>query len=238
MAGLVPASTYTIADQQRMARAARYFAWQGRLAAPYLTPRVLEVGCGLGNFTGTLLGRQCVVAIDADPACIARLRERYPNQPNLHAFACDAGSPKFTALARFCPDSCVCFNVLEHIAGDRAALEAMAAVLVPGAPIVLLAPAFPALYGPIDRRLGHHRRYTRTSLQSLARAAGLHVEKLHYVNAPGMFAWWINGRVLGRETQSERQIALFDRCVPLLARLEFLRPPPFGLSLFAVLRTP
>lgn len=238
MAGPVPASTYTIADQERMTRAANYFAWQSRLAAPHLTERVLEVGCGIGNFTRMLLDRECVVAVDVDPACIARMCERYSNRPNLHASVCDAGSPEFAALARFHLDSCVCLNVLEHLADDSAALQAMAAVLTPAASIVLLVPAFPALYGLIDRQLGHYRRYTRASLAALARAAGLRVDTLHYINAPGMFAWWINARVFRREAQSQCQIALFDRCVPMLSRLERCLHPPFGLSLFAALRKP
>ena len=46
-----------------MAQAANYFAWQGRLVAPGLGQRVIEVGCGIGNFTGMLLGRETVLAL-------------------------------------------------------------------------------------------------------------------------------------------------------------------------------
>ena len=74
------------------------------------------------------------------------------------------GSAAFRDLARFRPDSVVCLNVLEHIADDRAALGAMSEIVVPGGVIVLLVPAFDALYGPIDRNLGHYRRYRRRSL--------------------------------------------------------------------------
>jgi len=221
-----------------MTRAVRYFAWQGRLAAPELGRRVIEVGCGLGNFTGMLLDREAVIAVDVEPACIARLRERYPDRPNLHTWVGGPMSEAFADLARFQADSCVCFNVLEHIENDCQALRAMASVLAGGA-IVLLVPAFRSLYGPIDRNLGHHRRYSRRSLTSLAQAAGLAVRKLHYLNAPGFFAWWMNARVLRREAQSERQIELFDRyVVPWLSRLESLARPPFGQSLFAVLCKP
>jgi len=222
-----------------MARAANYFAWQSRLVSPELGQRVVEVGCGLGNFTGMLLDREAVIALDVEPACIALLRERYPNQPNLHAFVCDPLRDDFADLARLRPDSCVCLNVLEHIGDHRHALRAMASLLVPGGNVVLLVPAFQALYGPIDRNLGHHRRYSRRSLTRLAQAAGLEIRKLHYVNAIGFFAWWINSHVFRREAQSPRQIEIFDRCVvPWISRLEGLARPPFGQSLFAVLRKP
>lgn len=222
-----------------MARATNYFAWQHRLVAPELGQRVIEVGCGIGNFTGMLLDRETVVAADVDPACIERLQQRYSNRTNLHAFLCEPSSGAFGDLARFHPDSCVCLNVLEHIEDDGRALEAMASVLVPGGAIVLLVPAFQALYGPIDRNLSHRRRYSRNTLAGLAHRTGLHIEKLHYVNAIGFFGWWINAHVFRREAQSERQIRIFDRCiVPWLSRLEAIATPPFGQSLFAVLRKP
>jgi len=222
-----------------MAHATNYIAWQRRLVAPWLGSRVIEVGCGIGNFTAALLDRETVIAVDVDAACVARLRERYPGRPNLRLCVCEPDSAAFTDLASLHPDSCVCLNVLEHIAHDRRALAAMASVLIPGGTIVLLAPAFQALYGPIDRNLGHHRRYSRESLRALAHVTGLEVRTLHYVNAIGFFGWWINAHVLRREGQSTAQIRMFDRCVvPWLSRLEAIRPPAFGQSLFAVLRKP
>jgi SAM-dependent methyltransferase len=222
-----------------MSHAANYLAWQHRLISPFLGQRVLEVGCGIGNFTGSLLDRELVLACDIEPACVARLEQRYAGRPNLRAFVCEPGSADFAGLARGRPDSCLCINVLEHIADDARALAAMAAVLATGASIVLLVPAFPALSGPIDRNLGHYRRYTRQSLERLARVTGLAVRTLHYMNAIGFFGWWMNARILRRQAQSRAQIELFDRAVvPWLARLEGLSPPPFGQSLFAVLRKP
>lgn len=230
---------YTIADLERMARATNYIAWQRRVVTPKLGRRVIEVGCGIGNFTGSLLDREAVVAIDVDPACIERLRARYPGRPNLRTLVCEPGSAAFADLARNCPDSCVCLNVLEHIEDDRRALAAMASILIPGGAMVLLVPAFPALYGPIDRNLGHHRRYSRKSVKELARVTGLAVETLRYMNAAGFAGWWMNAHVFRRGSQSEAQIKIFDRCVvPWLARVEAFAAPPFGQSLLAVLRKP
>lgn len=222
-----------------MAQAKNYFAWQGRLVTPELGRRVVEVGCGLGNFTRTLLDREAVIALDGERDCIERLLERYPNRPNLHAFVCDAASDEFSSVAQYRPDSCVCLNVLEHIADDRKALTAMASVLTPGGAIVLLVPAFQALYGPIDWNLGHYRRYNRAAIAALAQAAGLLIAKLHYVNFAGFFGWWLNSHVFRREAQSQAQIAIFDAwLVPILSCIEGRARPPFGQSLFVVLRKP
>jgi SAM-dependent methyltransferase len=230
---------YTVEDQARMTRAENYFAWQHRLVRRELGRRVLEVGCGLGNFTGTLLDREAVVAIDIEPECVEILKRRYGGRRNLHALVCDVASPEFRRLARFRVDTCVCLNVLEHIQDDRAALEAMAAVVTPGGAIVLQVPAFQSLYGPIDRNLGHHRRYSKGSLGSLAARAGLRLRKAHYSNFVGFFGWWTNARVLKLEVQSERQIELFDRyLVPAISAVERVARPPFGQSLVAIVERP
>jgi len=235
----VDRATYTLEDQDRMRSAEKYFAWQSRLVRKELGRRVLEVGCGLGNFTGTLLDREAVIAVDIQPECIQRLKRRYGHRANLHAFAFDVLCPEFRDLASLRPDSCVCLNVLEHIEDETAALEAMASVLAPGGVIVLLVPAFQALYGPIDRNLGHHRRYSRGALQQLARQTGLRIRKVHYFNCIGFFGWWTNSHILKREAQSERQIEVFDRyLVPLISAAERLARPPFGQSLLAVLEKP
>ena len=220
-----------------MTRAKNYFAWQSSLVIRELGQRVVEVGCGIGNFTRRLLHRDLVIALDIEPPCVQTLRESYPGQPNLHAFACEVPSEAFEQLARFHPDSCVCLNVLEHIQDDAAALRSMASILAPGGVIVLLVPAFEALYGPIDHNLGHYRRYTRASLSALARSTGLDIVKLHYLNTAGFFGWWLNARLFHRQTQSDGQIYFFDRfLVPILSRLEGALTPPFGQSLFAVMR--
>lgn len=221
-----------------MSSATNYFAWQSEMVTRELGRRVVEVGCGIGNFTRMLLDREAVIALDIEPECVERLKERYPDRPNLHAFAGDAAAVLST-VRHFEPDSCVCLNVLEHIEDDLGALEAMASVVVPGGVIVLMVPAFQALYGQIDRNLGHYRRYTRNSLRALAGAAGLRVRKLRYMNTVGFFGWWANSHLFKREAQSAAQIEVFDGLVvPIMSRVEGLVPPPFGQSLFAVLEKP
>jgi hypothetical protein len=130
----------------------------------------------------------------------------------------------------------VCLNVLEHVEDDELALKHMHAVLPDGGRAVLIVPAFASLFGPIDRLLGHYRRYSRGAILRLAGATGFRVTTLHYMNSVGCLAWWANARIFRRIEQSETQIKLFDRwIVPPMRRAEALLPPPFGQSLFIVL---
>jgi SAM-dependent methyltransferase len=230
-------TSYTLADQERMAQAANYFAWQHRLVIGELGRRVIEIGCGIGNFTRLMLDREAILAVDAEVGCIERLRQRFPDRPNLRAVACDVMASEFVELQSFRADSCVCLNVLEHIEHDRDALRQMASVLAPGGQIVLLVAASPSLYGRIDELLGHHRRYTRASMARIAAEAGLAVKTSYYLNAVGFFGWWTNSHILRRDAQSPAQIRFFDRfVVPVASRVEKILHPPFGQSLFVVLK--
>jgi SAM-dependent methyltransferase len=236
-------SSYNVADQARMAAAVNYFAWQARLVTPELGRRVVEIGCGSGNFTGMLLDRDAVFALDVDPECIERIRQRFCDHGNLRTAVCNASEllgeqAVADEVRHFRPDSLVCLNVLEHIRDDRGALCGMASLLPPGGVIVLIVPAFESLYGPIDRNLGHHRRYSRASITEVARDCGLGIKKLRYMNCVGFFGWWLNAHVVKREKQSEKQIAWFDWLAPAISRVEARVPPPFGQSLFVVLKKP
>ena len=196
-------SNYVLEDLEQLALAKNYTAWQQRLVSREVGKRVVDIGCGLGNLIGGLLDRELVIALDPDPELVARVDRRFMGRNNLHTLICDVTDECFSALARFHPDSCISTNVLEHIEDDVRALRAMRSILVPGGVVVLLVPAFEALYGPIDEKLGHYRRYTRASLAQVARAAGLRIRKAHYLNIVGFFGWWANARVFGvRPTRS------------------------------------
>jgi SAM-dependent methyltransferase len=227
---------YTIRDQQRMRHARNYFEWQAKLVCAAVGRRVLEIGCGVGNFTRHLGGRELVVGIDTDPACIAQHRRNLGSPGNLVTREMDILDDSVRELREYCLDSIVCLNVLEHVSDDHRAMRQMADLLPPDGQVVLIIPAFEALYGPIDRNLGHFRWYSKTSVRVLAAASGFRVKQLRYMNGIGFFGWWFNARILKREEQSDSQIRAFDRIiVPVLSRLEELLPPPVGQSLFAVL---
>jgi 2-polyprenyl-3-methyl-5-hydroxy-6-metoxy-1,4-benzoquinol methylase len=236
---MIDAAAYSIEDQWRMSQARNYFAWQACLVRRELGQRIVEVGSGVGNFTEMLLDRQAVCAVDVEPRCIEQLLARYAGRKNLSAIACDVESEEFSGLGNFGADSCLCLNVLEHVADDLGALKRMASVLRPNGVIVLLVPAFQSLYGPIDRNLGHYRRYRRDSLIRLAAASALEIRKLRYMNVIGFFAWWTNSHIFRREVQSAAQIEFFDRCVvPAASWIENRVAPPFGQSLLTVLQKP
>jgi len=221
---------------RRMERASNYNRWLLDRAAPYLGERVLDVGAGIGTFSEQISDRRHVVALEPDPAFLPELRSRFAGRTNVEVVAdelegLDAGS----LPAPF--DTIVCFNVLEHIADDRAALARLYALLEPGGSLLALVPAHPAAFGSMDEVLGHERRYSKQVLAGRLEQAGLEVERLGHVNPVGLLGWFLAARIARSSQIPSGPLLLFDRCVPLLAALDRLRLP-VGLSLWAVARRP
>jgi SAM-dependent methyltransferase len=230
---------YTLLDQQLMSRATRYFEWQARTAKQHLGRRVIEAGCGTGNFTPHLTDRDLVVSLDVVEECVERDRARFAGHANMQFRCLDVQDPEFLGLKALRPDTIVCMNVLEHVRDERLALEHMHQVLIPGGRAVFLLPAFESLYGPIDRNLGHFRRYSKSAWRALAESTGFRVLELRYFNLIGFFGWWTNAHIFHRQELSKWQIELFDRVgVPLLSRIESWMAPPVGQSIFTVLQKP
>lgn len=59
------------------------------------------------------------------------------------------------------------FDVVEHIQNDRAFLESVSLLLVPGGKIFISVPCHPWLWSKADVEAGHFRRHTKKSLQVL-----------------------------------------------------------------------
>lgn len=213
----------------------RYRRYQFSLIAPHCGPSVLEIGSGQGDFAAQFGDLERLILTDADPAAVRLLKSRFAGRREVEVRELDLDGEVQPHEA---VDSVVAVNVLEHIEDDAAALRALGALVRPGGSIVLWVPAYPALYGDFDRKVGHHRRYTPDSLSAVAEAAGLAVERCHPVNLLGGLAWWLVVRLGGTGSPRPGLVALYDRfVVPVTRAIERLRPPPFGQSVLCVART-
>ena len=215
-----------------LAGAVRYNAWMFDRIRPWVGSRVLEIGSGIGNLSAFLLDRERLVLTDTREEYLARLRTRFANRSNIsvaHLYL--PHDDRAVAGQHF--DTIICLNVLEHVEDDIGSLTAVRKLLEPRGRLVLLVPALPALYGSIDRALGHHRRYTRNALIATLERTGFQLAHIEYFNLAGIPGWWWAGRVLGRQTIPAGSLRLYDRLVPLF-RLERLIPWRVGQSLIAV----
>ena len=199
---------------------------------------MLEAGAGIGNFTGRLVDRELVVALELEADRVEGLRQRFATYPNVHAEVGDLADPSLLQLAHYQFDTVICLNVLEHIEQHVAALTYMHGVLAPGGRLLLLVPAHPALYSSLDKELGHYRRYREGDLRALLERVGFRVERRFYLNLFGVFGWWLNGRVLKRRLLPRGQLGVYERLAPLFRRVEEGLGRRWGLSVVFVAQKP
>jgi SAM-dependent methyltransferase len=219
-----------------MRAAPRYNDWQYRRIAPFLGRRICEVGSGIGNISSLLAAHapDRLVLTDTDRYYREVVRGRFAGRPEVVVE--ELTLPDAGAALRFGGhelDTVVALNVLEHIAEDVEALRSMRDILAPGGRAVVLVPAWPALYGSLDRELGHVRRYTRRGLRSAMERAGLRLTHTCYFNLVGAAGWLWNARVRRLPRIPFRQLRWFDALVPVLRAEDRIRLP-FGQSLIAV----
>ncbi len=212
--------------------ARNYNAWVASLVRPYLGDDAIEIGSGTGTNAALLLeaGLPRLTATENDPELVRHLRERFSGDARVSVRELDLLDAAEAEHSAF-----LALNVLEHIADDAAALRAAARLVRPGGAVVVFVPAFPFAMSRFDRDIGHFRRYTRDSARAALDAAGLRIEELRYVNAPGLAAWTVGMRLLRQRPRDGLVLRAWDRgVVPLTRRLEARMRPPFGQSLLAV----
>jgi len=214
----------------------QYLNWVAGLLRPHLGDTVLEIGAGIGSFAGRLMGRRFeYVATEKDPLYLHALSNRFLRAPHVRVRALDPAAPGDLAELAESFDTMLCLNVLEYLDDPAATLAALAGTLKPGGRAVVLVPQSPALYGPIDRTLGHLRRYRLDELRVLLAGAGLRPEKIYQLNKIGVLAWALYGGLLRRRSIHKLSLKIFDKTVWLWRRLDPLLPWR-GLSLVAVAR--
>ena len=218
----------------------RYYAWLAERFRPHLAGRVLEHGAGSGALSRALLaaGARHLVTSEPEPELVEILRAAFAGDARVSVFA---GSIE-AYLAERGPgtvDSIVSSNVLEHVADDAGCLESMLELLRPGGALCLYVPARPELYGPFDHAVGHQRRYTKPELAQKLEHAGFVIERLDYRNLVGALGWFVNQRILRRQSIDQGTIGLYDRVIfPLSCRIEERLTPPYGLNLLGIARRP
>ncbi len=205
--------------------------------APYCGDRILEVGSGTGNITQFLLQRAAVTATDIHADALSRLDDQFSAYDGFSVRTWDVSRPLPDDLVFDNFDTVVCLNVLEHVEDDVAALKNMRPALqFSGGRLVLLVPAGPALYSPLDEGLGHFRRYEADGLKTLLESTGYEIETSMSFNALGMLGWFVNGRVLKRNRLPVGQLAIYEHLAPLALPIERRLALPFGLSLVIIAR--
>lgn len=226
---------------ERMRLLEPYYRWTLDLFRPYLGQRIMDAGCGIGNFTAVLASEVAyTLAVDLSPRNIAVLRERFCTTPTVEVAQLDL-EHDITALQHKRLDTIVCLDVLEHLEDDIAMLRSFRAVLQAGGHLLVKVPACPWLFGSVDIASSHYRRYTLQELRSKASQAGWTPLQVAYTNFFGVLPYWLKSRVFKKSTNfsrtfSPKQLQRLRRIMPLLQAVDRLLGPPVGQSAILIAR--
>ncbi len=195
--------------------------------------RILEIGCGTGHNLPMLAGFGTVDAIEIDEAArdIASARLGKP--------VGTAPLPALTGVDRGAYDLIAVLDVVEHIDDDVAALKSMADCLTPGGKILVTVPAHAWMWSAHDKVNHHHRRYSKATLDTAIRTAGLTHNGLRYFNSllfPAAVAARLAGRLTGKDDSDDSPPpkplnAAFEAIFRLERHLVGRVPLPPGLSI-------
>lgn len=216
---------------ESMSQAVWYNKWTVKKFASFLKGDILEVGCGIGNFTTTLKEYGNVWAIDINENYVKQTAQSVNDNTNVGLGNIEKGKYFFKGQ-KF--DCIVCLNVLEHIRDDKRALENMYELLKTDGFLILLVPAYDFLYGEIDKSIGHFRRYNKNQLKSMLEDMGFKIIKSRVINFLGGIGWWISSKLFSEIRVDENKIQVFNFVAPMVLPLEDVIEPPFGTSILIV----
>jgi SAM-dependent methyltransferase len=215
-----------------MASAVNYNQFLTQLILSRAKPgdRMLDFGAGIGTFANRVReAGYSVTCVEPDIAQADRVAR--------------SGIPVVGQLDQIVDhsvDYIYTLNVLEHIEDDVAALRELGQKLSPGGRILIYVPAFKILFSSMDRRVGHHRRYTLPGLRTAVEAAGLSVEQGRYADCLGFFATLVY-KFFGDDSGQidERALVAYDRIAFPLSRLaDIVFGRFFGKNVFIVATRP
>jgi SAM-dependent methyltransferase len=228
---------YTGHDLDVMSIAENYNNWILKCFYPYISGNVVEVGAGQGTMS-RLIAKHCNTLLSIEPdekncKIIGDKIKDFKHAKTFNGFL--SGLPKEHNTA----DNIVYINVLEHIEDEIAELtKAKKMLSANNGHLLIFVPALQALYGAVDRQVGHYRRYSKKYLIDLfENKLDMKIIKIKYFDIVGVIPWYILSCVLKLTEQNQTTVKIYDQLVvPIMSRLEKYLPMPVGKNIYAIVR--
>jgi SAM-dependent methyltransferase len=220
--------------------ATKFNRWTYETISPFCSGKILEIGSGVGNISNFFVADNRTITLSDIRSNYRDILQKKFNMSADNVLDIDIAHTNFTTnysslLNSF--DSVFALNVVEHIKDDQLAIQNMYQLLKPGGQMTILVPAYQALYNDIDLSLEHFKRYNKKSLGSLM-SKFAPIKKSFYFNTPGIFAWWIAGKLLNHKTIPEGEMKLYNTFVPVFKLVDRITFRKMGLSVICVIQKP
>jgi SAM-dependent methyltransferase len=226
------------ATEDHFAAVPSFQDWIYNTIRPYLHGLILEIG-GSNSFSQRLLddGHEVYLSDHRIRNCHA-LRRKFGLLSH-----CRGVLPLDLAEAGFDANYSQLFgqfgavlacNALQRMADDQRAVANAYKLLRPGGHLIAVTPAYPMLFGRVDRNLGNLRRYSANHLRELFYQNGLDTVRSMHLNLAGLLGWWLPGVVPRDGLPTPQQLVLWNRLVHYTRRLDGLLFHRVGLTILTV----
>jgi len=219
-----------------IAGADKFNRWMYETIRPFCKGKILEIGSGIGNISQFFIDEKADITLsDIRPVYCDVLRRKLPAATQV--IELDLTHPLFDSIYAdhiSAYDAVFALNVVEHIKEHDVAIRNCYKLLKPGGHLVILVPAYQALYNRFDKELEHFRRYTKKMLNGLLSGGGFHVIHSQYFNLMGIPGWYVSGKLQKNKTIPKGQMSLYNKLVPLFRLADKLVFNQVGLSVISV----
>ena len=236
-------------ELQTLAQTVNYQKWVMSSIEPFLGKRILELGSGIGNMSQHFSNAELIYLTEGDPQCYQFLAPFIEKKKKeglaFQGELLDLNTPWVERLSQMNFDTVISFNVMEHIEDDEAAFRQQYHILknstAPGPKrIVVFAPAHPEIYGTLDRKFLHFRRYDRERIRKIFQTIDPACKVTsRYFNVVGVIGWILLGQILKRNEIGVASAQTFEKIIPLVRGFDdFIHKKlklPIGQSLISVI---
>jgi SAM-dependent methyltransferase len=222
-----------------ISKADNFNRWMYETIKPYCKGKILEVGSGVGNISKYFLeDKSEILLTDIRDNYCEILRENFSDKPSLLGVKnIDLVVDNFEIIYKDeinQYDTVFALNVVEHIENDLLAIENCKKLLRTGGHLIILVPAYQALYNQFDKELFHYKRYVKLDVVSLFKQAHMFVFKSFYFNALGIAGWFVSGKLAKNQTIPSSQMSFYNKIVFLAKFIDFVLFKSIGLSTVVV----
>jgi SAM-dependent methyltransferase len=210
----------------------RYFS---SYIKPYIKKNVLEVGAGIGATTAFLNDGTVSkwFLLEPDELMAKDLKEKIKR----HEFPINCEVIRGTleqVLHGDKFDTIIYVDVLEHIEDDANEVKKASGLLNENGHLIILSPAFPCLFSPLDKAIGHYRRYTIRNLKKIIPEA-LEIVLLKYLDTIGFVASFANRLLMRQSYPTAKQISVWDKMlIPVSKITDKIFLHSFGKTVLAI----
>jgi 2-polyprenyl-3-methyl-5-hydroxy-6-metoxy-1,4-benzoquinol methylase len=209
--------------------------WMYETIKPFCKGKILEIGSGIGNISQFFIkNNKNITLSDIRDNYCNELKKKFPQAHvlNLNLIDQDFDTKMATHLEQY--DTIFALNVVEHIEDDYLALKNARKMLKKDGHLIILVPAYQALYNGFDKELEHYRRYTKKSLQEIFIKNEYSIIKSKYFNFAGIAGWYVSGKLQKNKTLPKDQVKLYNLLVPVFKLIDKVIFNSMGLSVIVV----